>query len=49
MAVVRLWNSEAWLRRQYITLKIKPADIAKNAGCSQITIYRKLREFGLMK
>lgn len=49
VAAVRLWNSEAWMRRQYVTLKKTPAKIAEEAGCSQITVYRKLREFGLIR
>jgi transcriptional regulator of acetoin/glycerol metabolism len=49
MATIKLYNSEAWMKRQYVTLKKTPAQIAEAAGCSQITAYRKLKEFGLIK
>ena len=49
VAPVRLWNSKAWMTRQYVTLKLSPEEIAEKAGCGKTTIYRKLREFQLIK
>ena len=46
---VRLYASKAWMTRQYVTLKKTPAEIAEAAGCTQMTVYRKLKEFGLLK
>lgn len=49
MAKVKKYNSYVWMRREYVMNKKTPAQIAEMAGCSQITVYRKLKEFGLMK
>lgn len=49
MATVKLYNSKAWMTRQYVVLKKTPAQIAEAAGCTQVTVYRKLNEFGLIK
>lgn len=49
MASVRLYNSKAWMRNRYLVLRKTPEEIAKEADCSLITVYRKLREYGLMK
>jgi hypothetical protein len=45
----RPWNSEKWLRWQYLELKRTPQQIAQESKGSVATIYRKLREFGLIK
>lgn len=49
MVAVKLHDNKDWLRRRYVIDKMTPAQIAERAGCSQITIYRRLREFGLLK
>jgi len=37
------------MRQKYLVLKMSPEDIAKEAGCSLATIYRKIEEFGLLR
>jgi DNA-binding CsgD family transcriptional regulator len=37
------------MTRQYVALGKSPAKIAEEAGCTQMTVYRKLREFNLLK
>jgi len=45
----KLQNSEAWLKQRYLAEKKTPAQIAREAGCSESTIWRRLRELGLVK
>jgi transcriptional regulator of acetoin/glycerol metabolism len=47
-AEVKLYNSKRWMERQYRVHGLKPEQIAEKAGCSTITVYRKLREFGII-
>ena len=49
MAAVKLHDNKDWMYRRYVIDKMTPAQIAEKAGCSQITIYRRLREFGLLR
>lgn len=49
MAAIKLYNSKAWVTRRYVVNKRTPEQIAQEAGCSVPTIYRKLREFKLIK
>jgi hypothetical protein len=44
---VRLWQSEAWMRRKYLHEKLSEEAIAKLAGTSQVTINAWLKKFGL--
>jgi len=45
----RLYNSPVWLKYQYVTLKKTPDEIAKEQNVGRATIYRKLKEFGLIR
>lgn len=47
MPKVKLYNSKEWLRRRLQSEHKSPEDIAKEAGVTVQTIYRKMREFGL--
>jgi DNA-binding MurR/RpiR family transcriptional regulator len=47
--VAALYKSEYWLRREYITLKKKPAVIAQEQKVSEMTIYRYLKKFGMIR
>lgn len=44
-----LYDSRAWLYRRYVVQKKTPEEMAKEAGCTVMTIYRKLNEAGLIK
>jgi hypothetical protein len=46
---VRLWQSEAWLRRKYLHERLSETEIAELAGTSQVTINAWLKRFGLKK
>jgi len=46
---IKVWNSRVWITQQYVNNKLTPKQIAEKAGCAEVTIYRKLREFGLIK
>ena len=46
---IKLWESEIWIKRKYLVERKSPEEIAKLAGCSHMTIYRKLRDMGLIK
>lgn len=46
---VKLYESEIWIKRKFLVERKSPEEIAKEAGCSHMTIYRKLRSMGLMK
>lgn len=45
----KLYNSRAWLQRKYEVEKMAIRDIAELTGATEMTIYRKLHEFGLIK
>jgi DNA-binding MurR/RpiR family transcriptional regulator len=45
----KLYQSKVWLSRQFIVKKKKPKQIAAEQGVSEMTIYRYLRQFGLIK
>lgn len=47
MRKVKLYESKAWLTRQYVTLRKSPEQIASEQGVSTMTIYRYLESFGL--
>lgn len=46
---MKLYENKAWLFDRYVVKKIKTVDIAKEAGCSHMTIQRALEKFGLIK
>lgn len=45
----KLYESSAWLYRQYTVLKRTPGDIAEECNTTVRTIYRKLVEFKIVK
>jgi DeoR/GlpR family transcriptional regulator of sugar metabolism len=47
--MAKLYQSEAWLRREFLTKKKKPAKIAEEQRVSEMTIRRYLEKFGLLK
>ncbi|MEY4331359.1 MAG: hypothetical protein RLZZ196_97 [Bacteroidota bacterium] len=44
-----LYKSKAWLYKRYIVERKNIVDIAKEAGCSHMTIQRYLEKHGLIK
>lgn len=46
---MKLETSLAWLRKRFYDERKSIADIAKEAGCSESTIRRRLKEKGLIK
>ena len=46
---VKLYQSEAYLRRQYKVLGKTPAQIASQCGCTEMTIWNYLNKFGLVR
>lgn len=46
---VKLYNSRAWLYRKFTVEKMAVPEIAKLAGCTEVTIYAKLKEFDIIK
>lgn len=49
MPRVKLWTSYAWMRRKYYVEKLTEAEIAKQAGTTQVTINTWLKRHGLKK
>jgi DNA-binding MurR/RpiR family transcriptional regulator len=45
----KLYNSKDWLYNRYIVKRMNIVEIAKEAGCSHMTIQRALEKFGLIK
>ena len=46
---MKLYTSEAWLKKRYVVDKKSPEQIAKECGTSVETIYVYLAKFGLRK
>lgn len=46
---MKLYQSEVWLRRKYVTEKKTAKEIADLCGVSEMTITRYLDKFGLMR
>ncbi len=46
---MKLYTSEAWLKKRYQIDKKSPQEIAKECGASVETIYVYLAKFGLRK
>lgn len=49
MSQPKLYNSKAWMTDRYVTKKMTPEQIATACGVTKVTIYVKLKEFGLLK
>lgn len=45
----KLYESEKWLRLQYLRNKKSPEEIAKECGVSHMTVYRWINKFGLKR
>jgi hypothetical protein len=45
----KLYESKDWLYSRYVVQRKNIVDIAKEAGCSHMTIQRYLEKFGLIK
>lgn len=46
---MKLYESKDWLYRRYVVQKKSILEIAKEAGCSHMTIQRALEKYGLIK
>jgi DNA-binding phage protein len=46
---MKLYESRDWLYRRYVVQKKGIVEIAKEAGCSHMTIQRALEKYGLIK
>jgi hypothetical protein len=46
---MKLYDSEAWLRKRYVVEKKKIVEMAMEAKCSHMTIQRQLERYGLIK
>jgi hypothetical protein len=46
---MKLYTSEAWLKKRYVIDKKSPEQIAKECGASVETIYVYLAKFGFRK
>jgi len=46
---MKLYDSEAWLRKRYVIEKKKIVEMAMEAKCSHMTIQRQLQRYGLIK
>lgn len=46
---MKLYESKAWLYKRYIIERKGIIEMAKEAGCSHMTIQRYLKKFGLLK
>lgn len=45
----KAYQSERWLRLQYLRLRKSPEDIAKMCGVSHMTIYNYINKFKLKR
>lgn len=46
---MKLWESKTWLWDRYMVKKIGIVNMAKEAGCSHMTIQRALVKQGILK
>jgi len=46
---MKLYENKNWLYNRYVVQRKNIVDIAKEAGCSHMTIQRALEKFGLIK
>ena len=47
--MAKLYESRDWLYNRYVIKKMSIVEIAKEAGCSHMTIQRALEKFGLIR
>ena len=46
---MKLYQSKVWLQRKYVTEKKTAKEIAEICGVTEMTIFRYLEKFGLMR
>lgn len=46
---MKLYESKDWLYRRYVVQKKNIVEMAKEAGCSHMTIQRALEKHGMIK
>lgn len=46
---MRLYNNVNWLKKRYVVEKKTISEMAKEAGCSHMTIQRALEKNGMIK
>ena len=46
---MKVYESRTWLYDRYVARKMNIVEIAKEAGCSHMTIQRYLEKFGLIR
>jgi response regulator of citrate/malate metabolism len=49
MSTGKLYDSSAWLYKRFVDERKSMEEIAKEAGCSKITIRRRLNDFGIKR
>lgn len=49
MSKPKIYQSLAWMHRQYVTLGLTEEEIASKAGVSRVTIHQWLFNFDLLK
>jgi DNA-binding phage protein len=47
--MAKLYDNRAWLHKRYVLEKKGIVDMAKEAGCSHMTIQRALEKNGMIK
>ena len=47
--MMKLYESKEWLYKRYVTERKTVLDMAKEAGCSHMTIQRALEKYGMIK
>ena len=46
---MKLYENQQWLFKRYVVEKKTTVEMAKEAGCSHMTIQRALEKYGLIK
>lgn len=47
--VSKPYESEKWMRLQYLRFRKSPEEIAKMCGVTPMTVYRYIKKFGLRR
>lgn len=47
--MAKLYESQAWLTKRYLVEKKTILEMAKEAGCSHMTIQRALEKYGMIR
>lgn len=47
--MAKLYESQAWLHKRYVVDKKTTIEMAKEAGCSHMTIQRALEKYGMIR